>query len=187
MLSWTLNLTLVKNQHLWLSSSSRTRNTILLSIYYILLIFCWLFFFSPKFRFWRTRSSKKGVCIAPEFFRCGDLDAFPGVSWFLTHLHISLYFAFSFVENNWYDDNQKPYQKTDFGVKVLQLGGTAKWWWVSVLRSCFNAFCQKFWFVAQSPFILLPNFTFFEVTVPPLQWSLFQWSGVIGASRCQGE
>jgi len=30
----------------------------------------------------KTRSTKKGVCIAPEFFRCGDLDAFPGVSWY---------------------------------------------------------------------------------------------------------
>ena len=28
-----------------------------------------------------TASSKKGVCIAPEYFQCGDTAALPGAAW----------------------------------------------------------------------------------------------------------
>ena len=28
-----------------------------------------------------TSSSKKGVCIAPEYFQCGDTAALPGAAW----------------------------------------------------------------------------------------------------------
>lgn len=30
----------------------------------------------------RTRSSKRGICIAPEYFKCDDVSAFTGISWY---------------------------------------------------------------------------------------------------------
>ena len=29
-----------------------------------------------------TRSPKKGVCIAPEYFKCDDVSAFTGIGWY---------------------------------------------------------------------------------------------------------
>ena len=57
---------------------------------------------------------------------------FPGFQDIL--ISVFLNFAFSFVEKNWYDDNQKPYQKTDFFLQGTTIGGNSQ----VVVSFCFE-------------------------------------------------